>query len=573
MKNQVVDVFSGGIRTENFKSGVLPTGYLRSEVDGAIEVTKSGINGDELALKRALGRENHALYLFNSAHYAFYEEHLGRRIQPGMFAENITYAGQDETELRIGDVLKIGTVTIALTTPRVPCFKLSHFLQAQQSFPTFFSETGKTGAYARVIETGELKAGDAITLVSTNTENATISELNEALTGFSFDPDVIDKVLASPDLLPHAAKIICDRIDVFSSGSVGLSSVPAVIQGRSQIAHNTSTIKIWTSSEMSWQPGHFISIGIKGSDGAKHHRCYSLINCEATRTGGTELEIAVRNDAKSQEQLSISSHLVEGAIDGLDIDLYPPSGDFTPPKGKTTPRLYIAGGIGITPILAHLRFLKDDAPTRLIYICRNRDAAVFLEEIDAIANKKRNLQFELWLTRDDHLDGASLGRPDLKEIFGRLEASTETFVCGPVGLIEAAKQLHNEAGRDAGKLHYELFELPKMSIGTQDPAIESQLIIEPKHLVGKWTTQGQTLLDWIEANTPYRPPAACRSGLCRTCQAQLEVGTVTYPAGINPPAHGKVLLCCARPVTDQLVIRLPESAMTAIHRSKAEVSE
>lgn len=568
MTARLFDVFAGESRPETFGAEVKDTGFRRKALKGPVIVTETGIAGDELADARKLGRENHALYLFNRAHYPVFEKVLSRSLPPASFAENLAYEGPDETELRIGDHLTIGEVTLAITTPRIPCFKLRHFLNAPQGFPADFSASGRTGFYARVVKSGRLRASDTLHIVKTDVANATVADLNAALTGFDLEPDLVDRVLASPDLLPGAAAQIRDRVARFRP-EVALRPKTGRIVGKSLLSPDTAEIRIACIEveELDWAPGQFITLGHADARGSIAYRCYSLISGPTRADPGAPFAIAVRATPGADTESSVSTRLVETDITDSKVVLYPPSGTFTPPTSRLNNVLYIAGGIGITPILAHLRAQsgpQDQYRSKLVYVARSHKAAVFADELAHIASSRDGVDFELWLTEPSQTDPAPhrTGRPDISQLIHDASPTAEVYVCGPLGMIKAAQDAFAAAGRPNSKLHFELFEAPPLD-GSAEMATSAEVRLPDGRTSGRWTPEAGTLLEWIEAETNLRPPAACRSGLCRTCEATLAIGSVVYPAGITSPEAGRVLLCCARPVSKVIEIGLPAGTRTA----------
>lgn len=561
MAASVVGVFASKIRSADFPFGAAPTGYAREAVNGRVRIDPRGVAGDEIADPRSLGRENHAIYLFNRDHYAHFETLLGKTLRPGIFAENLTYVGPDERELRIGDEIEVGSVRLKLTTPRIPCYKLRHFTGADQGFPAAFSRSDRTGVYARVLSGGDVAAGDPLALVRSNAGNATIAQLNAALTRFDCDAGLLSRVLASPDLLPGAADAIRRRM-AENQPELLAQPVTARITRWRRLSHDVTELEIAAppGADLAWKPGQFLTLGVPiGSDGPVF-RCYSL-------TAGppqSPFTVAVRREEAGDRRTSVSGHLFANDMTGSEVTLYPPSGSFCLPDAPTEPLTYIAGGIGITPILSHLRHLAREGawrPVRLVYVCRDLASAVFHDELAALADRWDGFSYTLCLTRDgggpDRADGHVAGRPPIERIVAEAPLDAPVYACGPPGLVHAVRAAHERRGRRNGTLFFELFEADGASGDVAEAVPRATMRLAEAGICGTWTPDEGTLLDWIVAATPFRPPAACRSGLCRTCMAALTGGTVAYPAGVGAPGHDRVLLCCARPASEEIEIALP----------------
>jgi ferredoxin-NADP reductase/MOSC domain-containing protein YiiM len=549
MTAKILSLMTGRLRREIFASGPRESGYVRDGTHPCLRLTRTGPEGDEIADPRGLGRENHALYLFNDAHRAFFAKMLGRDLVPGSFGENVLYEGPDETQMRIGDILTLGACEVQLTTSRIPCFKLRHYLGVDQGFPAKFSATGRTGVYARVLREGVVHAEDAISVAQSDPANATISELNTVLTRFDAAPETVARVLASPDLLPDAATLITKRLALYQPELLA-GPVATQVSGWTRLSDDTAVLEIDAAGAagFDWRPGQFVTLGVADANGTWRYRCYSLIS------GPPEgrLTVAVRRDVGADPAISVSAQIVGGDMTGANVKIYQPAGDFLAPEiGEK--RLYIAGGIGITPILSHLRALPEYTGTSVLYIACDADAAVFDVELRD-ASRQGKFAYELHLT-------SGAGRPDLDARLRAADPEAQVFVCGPIGLIRQVRTLWASLGRPNARLHFELFE-PEVAQDDDNSVAQSSVDIPALGISGQWRREHGSLLDWIETETLLRPPAACRSGLCRTCLAMLEQGTVRYPVGIVPPGGSGVLLCCARPASGAVSIRLPEDTPT-----------
>lgn len=159
------------------------TGIHKKPVQGAVRVGKLGLEGDEQADLGVHGGLNKAVYAYPSEHYAFWVAQrlaaLKREepLPPGSMGENLTLQGVLESELWIGDRLHIGSVVLEVTEPRQPCFKFN----ARMGFShaaKMMVQAGNSGFYLRVVEAGELQAGDVVALTPGRRETS-IVQINE----------------------------------------------------------------------------------------------------------------------------------------------------------------------------------------------------------------------------------------------------------------------------------------------------------------------------------------------------------------------------------------------------------
>jgi len=153
------------------------TGIYKEPVAGRVGVRRHNLDGDAQADLRVHGGEHKAVYAYPFEHYAQWERELGRSgFTPGMFGENLTVSGAMEEMIYIGDTLRIGTAVLQVTHPRTPCFKLAHKFGRPQFIKEFLL-SGRSGYYLRIVEEGELGAGDAIEFVSRDPQRVTVRGL------------------------------------------------------------------------------------------------------------------------------------------------------------------------------------------------------------------------------------------------------------------------------------------------------------------------------------------------------------------------------------------------------------
>lgn len=147
----------------------IATAIHKQPVPHPVQVNRLGLEGDEQADPTVHGGLSKAVYAYPWEHYAFWREQRlavlkrDETLAPGMMGENLTLEGLLEQEVWIGDRLRAGGVLMEVTEPRQPCFKFA----AKMGFPhavKLMLQSGHTGFYLRVIETGSLCAGDDVEL-------------------------------------------------------------------------------------------------------------------------------------------------------------------------------------------------------------------------------------------------------------------------------------------------------------------------------------------------------------------------------------------------------------------------
>jgi len=194
---KLISVNIGQQETLNTPNGAVQTGIIKKPISTKVTVTELGLEGDAIVDTSVHGGLDQALYLYSQEDYGWWSERLGRTLSPGIFGENLTISSFGEAPLTIGDRLHIGDVIIEISAPRTPCFKLA----ARMGDPGFikdFVQAARTGAYARVIKTGTIIAGDDVVLTKTTEEYPSVSEIFKPCHSKNPDMDIVQKALASP---------------------------------------------------------------------------------------------------------------------------------------------------------------------------------------------------------------------------------------------------------------------------------------------------------------------------------------------------------------------------------------
>jgi len=140
----------------------ISTGIYKSSVDGPRMIHRTNIDGDKQADLKVHGGPHKAVYAFPIEHYDFYQENLGQTgFEFGHFGENLTIAGLLEAAVFIGDRYQMGQALLEVSQPRSPCFKFGIKMGSREAIKICLS-SAKTGFYFRVVEEGNIRAGDNI---------------------------------------------------------------------------------------------------------------------------------------------------------------------------------------------------------------------------------------------------------------------------------------------------------------------------------------------------------------------------------------------------------------------------
>ncbi|SFJ06375.1 MOSC domain-containing protein [Olleya namhaensis] len=153
------------------------TGMYKNPIDTGINLEKEDVKGDEVSDRKHHGGIFKACYLFSEDHYDYWKNlYPNIDFNYGIFGENLTVKGLDETKIRVGDIYKIGTALVQVTQPREPCFKLGIRFGTQTILKQFIKHA-RPGTYVRVLEEGLVKPGDHMLLVQAATNSLTTAQL------------------------------------------------------------------------------------------------------------------------------------------------------------------------------------------------------------------------------------------------------------------------------------------------------------------------------------------------------------------------------------------------------------
>ena len=142
------------------------TAFFKGPVAGPVAVTPTGLVGDGQSDLVNHGGIDKAVLAYSADHYDGWRDELGLAELPGgAFGENLTVAGLTEDGVCVGDVFHCGDVTLEVSQPRQPCWKLARRWRIKD-LPARVVKSGRCGWYLRVTQTGTLAAGDAFTLLA-----------------------------------------------------------------------------------------------------------------------------------------------------------------------------------------------------------------------------------------------------------------------------------------------------------------------------------------------------------------------------------------------------------------------
>jgi MOSC domain-containing protein YiiM len=185
---QVLAVSVGRARPVDWEGRSVFTGIFKAPVEGGVAVHAMGMSGDEQADPAVHGGADKAVYAYPGEHYPFWRAALALSDLPwGSFGENLTCAGLLEEDVGIGDRYRIGSTELAVTQPRLPCFKLGIRFGREDIIKRFLV-SGRSGFYLSVARPGEIRAADRIEIVARHEDRLSVAEVLALRAGNTSDP-------------------------------------------------------------------------------------------------------------------------------------------------------------------------------------------------------------------------------------------------------------------------------------------------------------------------------------------------------------------------------------------------
>ncbi len=172
------------------------TGHFKQPQAGPVCIDQTGVPGDFIGDLKHHGGPDQAVYLYSQEDIDWWSAELQRPLTPGFFGENLTLSHWWPA-LRVGDRLRIGELLLEITAPRIPCSTLAARV-GDNRFAKAFVRAERCGAYARVLTSGEVRAGDEVTVLAGDAVFPTINEVFRYCHSKGLNPTFLRQLLAAP---------------------------------------------------------------------------------------------------------------------------------------------------------------------------------------------------------------------------------------------------------------------------------------------------------------------------------------------------------------------------------------
>ncbi len=553
------------------------TGIFKEPVDGRVMLRALNLDGDGQADLIGHGGKFRAVYVYSYDNYAYWKRELGRTdFTFGQFGENFTVEGMLDDAIHVGDVFRVGGALVEVTQPRVPCFKLA-IRMGLEGFQNLLLSSNRIGFYLRVLEEGEVGAGDVIEPVKTDPRRMTVGKVNNLL---YFDLGNLEdsrKALRIKALSPGWRGSFEDRLAKAETSGKATEGFRTLIVDRKVPESDTITSFYLVPEDAkplpSFIPGQFLPfrLDIPGQP-TPLTRTYSL----SDRPNPEYYRLSIKREPPPGDRPDLppgrSSNYFHDRVEaGTRLRARSPRGKFyLDPKGER-PVALISAGVGLTPMISMLNAIVEAGsgrPVWFIHGARNGREHAMGAHVRAVAGENDNVRAHISYSRPlpDDVEGRDhdgRGRVD-GDLLKRLlpDNDLDFYLCGPTPFMKALYNGLLGWGVPEDRIHYEFFG-PGSALTEGDGAeaaadcvecsAEIEVTFSRSGLTAKWNPSFASILDMAEG-LGLSPDYSCRSGICHTCMCALEDGEVEYvEEPLDPPDPGSVLICCSKPKTDLVV--------------------
>jgi ferredoxin-NADP reductase/MOSC domain-containing protein YiiM len=569
-----------------WKGRTVHTAIWKDPAPDRRHVGRLNIDGDGQGDLAGHGGEQRAVFVYQIESYRYWQDQLQRAdFVRGQFGENFTIEGLPDDEVCIGDRYRIGSALFEVTQPRVTCYRVGIRMN-EPRMPALLTSSGRPGFYFRVLEEGEVGAGDGIVKVGEAAERMTVADINALLYSSDHPRGRLERALRIDALSPgwrasFEALVQSQRTGV-RSGNAGLAPAAArhpaapgfralTVTAIDRESADVVSLTMKTADDQPLQPplpGQYVVLRLRPTpDGPLLFRSYSL-------SGPASAE-RYRISVKIEPHGAAGTYLHEHVRVGDALDVSAPRGSFILQPGDR-PVVLLSAGIGATPVLAMLHALaatRSERPVWWLHSARDGQHHPFAAEVRRLMAALPQAHSYVCYSRPP---AETMTTKDF-DATGRLSRSVfdavgvprdaEVYICGPTRFMEDMKAALATVGLAPEQMHVELFNgsesmapgvvgavarAPHLPEG--DAATGPVVSFARSGIAAHWEPSSyQSILELAEAcDVPVR--WSCRTGVCHNCESGLISGAVVYdPEPLEMPADGNLLVCCSQPRRDIVI--------------------
>ncbi len=583
---RLLSVNVGLPRDIEWKGRTVHTAIWKNPVLGRCRAGRLNLDGDGQGDLAGHGGEHRAVFVYQIESYRHWQEQLKRTgFVNGQFGENFTIEGLADDAVCIGDRYRIGAAVFEVTQPRVTCYRVGIRMN-EPRMPALLTSSGRPGFYFRVLEEGEVGAGDEIVKVGEAKERMTVAEINALLYSPNHPRDRLERALRIEALSPgwrwSFEALLKSQTTGAASGNAGLAPAaaahpaapgfrPLAVTAIDQASEDVLSLTLESPDSQSLPaalPGQYVVLRLQLTTGGPPiFRSYSLSGPLSTE----RYRISVKIEPNGAAGAYLREHVRVG--DALDVSS--PRGSFTLQPGEA-PVVLLSAGIGATPVLAMLYALAAAHSTRQVlwlHAARDRRHHPFAAEVRRLMLALPRGRSYVCYSRPDpsdkvgeDFDATGHLSPSVFDNVG-MPREAEVYLCGPARFMADMQEALATLGMAPERIHIEIFNgsesLTPGVVGAatraphlpKDDAKTGPLVSFARSgIAAHWNASAyQSILELAEAcEVPVR--WSCRTGVCHNCESGLVSGSVVYgPEPLDKPAEGNLLVCCSQPVGDVVI--------------------
>ncbi len=553
----VLNFSVGRIQPIQIGASVVKTAHIKTPVPEPWRITFGGADGDQRAV------HPDKLYAFARNAYDYWSERLGvdrDAWSDGFFGENLTLDTLDETDIRVGDIFAVGNeVQLVVSGARTPCAKLAWRLNQPRSFQKTFARSRQSGVYFDVIEPGRVCPGDALTRIAHDPEMPSVAEVCDIIDSHKAPPldrlmRLLDCKYLSPanrmllgakrELAQHAENAVENRWSGWRQFTI------SVVKDEAQAIKSFELTPVDGKALCMARPGQFVGVRLSGDKGNEIDRSWSLSDYR---------EDADRYRITVLRQNGVGSRGIHALRAGDKLKLRAPAGAFVFDMGSVRPPVFVAAGVGVTPIMAMLEahFLKKTrADAHLVYATKTPEHMAFRDRIEELLKEHSGFHVTYVFSRAKE-SGSAHGRitsdtvkgvlNDLHIFLGDQRVSlpwfeADFYICGPDSFCDELKNAFARDGADPSHIYTEQFDTPPLTQSDLETACVRFLKSGKE---ASWNKEKNLSLLELAEETGIQLNYDCRAGSCLTCKTKITKGATTADM-----ENGVALLCIGRPKSD-----------------------
>ncbi|HEX4001465.1 MAG TPA: MOSC and FAD-binding oxidoreductase domain-containing protein [Candidatus Acidoferrales bacterium] len=582
---RLLSVNVGLPRDIEWRGRTVHTAIWKQAAPGRVRAGRLNLDGDGQGDLVGHGGEQRAVFVYQIESYRHWQEQLKRSdFVHGQFGENFTIEGLPDDSVCIGDRYRIGSAIFEVTQPRVTCYRVGIRMN-EPTMAALLTSSGRPGFYLRVLQEGDVGAGDDIVKVGEAEERMTVAEINALLYSPNHPHDRLQRALRIGALSPgwrSSFEALLRSPATAGGGNAGLAPAAAahpVAPGFRPLAvtaidsESADVVSLTIQSVDGGPleaalPGQYVVVRLRPNAGAPPiFRSYSL--------SGPLSRERYRISVKVEPNGAAGTYLREHVRVRDTLDVSSPRGSFVLQPGER-PVLLLSAGIGATPVLAMLQALAEAHSTRQVlwlHAARDRQHHPFAAEVRILIGALAHGRSYVCYSRpgpndkigEDFDASGHLSRSVFDEVGVSREA--DVYLCGPTAFMADTKTALEDAGIAAARIHEEIFNGGEsmtpgvVGAATRAPHVPAGdagsgplVSFARSGIAARWKPSAyQSILELAEAcDVPVR--WSCRTGVCHNCESGLVSGDVVYgPEPLERPADGNLLVCCSRPVRDVVI--------------------